>query len=206
MTTPPPPPRRSPRPVGARAPPRRGHEVPAARPEPGRRPAGRRTSLPTSTRSAWARRLQRLGRRRGWWRGRVGGVRLRVGRGNGWRDRIRRRRRGTRRLRQRGRRGRHGPTLGLLDAARNPAGTGTRQTRRRGRPRKAGPVNGGTSGSSYGVSSSWNVPSGPAGAGSSNPRPGTCLPGTPFTVSVEYANVSIANAIRSLLTSRACAS
>ena len=49
-----------------------------------------------------------------------------------------------------------------------------------------------------------NVPSGPAGAGSSKGRPGTALPGTPFTDSVEYANVSIANAIRSLFTSSAC--
>ena len=34
-------------------------------------------------------------------------------------------------------------------------------------------------------------------------EPGTCLPGTPFTVSVENANVSCAYAMRSLLTSSA---
>ena len=49
---------------------------------------------------------------------------------------------------------------------------------------------------------SWNVPSGPAGAGSFF-TPGTRLPGTPFTVSVEYANVSTENAIASALTSSA---
>ena len=47
-----------------------------------------------------------------------------------------------------------------------------------------------------------NVPSGPAGAGRDK-APGTLLPGTPFTVSVEYANVSVANAIESLFTSSA---
>ena len=55
-------------------------------------------------------------------------------------------------------------------------------------------------------SSPANVPSGPAGAGSSTGGPGTFLPGTPLTDSVEYANVSCANAIRSLLTSSACRS
>ena len=53
---------------------------------------------------------------------------------------------------------------------------------------------------------SAKVPSGPAGAGSVNVGPGTFLPGTPFTDSVEYANVNMANAMRSLLTSRACRS
>ena len=48
-----------------------------------------------------------------------------------------------------------------------------------------------------------NVPSGPAGGGSVNVGPGTVCPATPFTDSVEYAKVSIANAIRSLLTSSA---
>ena len=58
----------------------------------------------------------------------------------------------------------------------------------------------------YGVSSG-NVPSGPAGAGSGlDGEPGTCLPATPLTDSVEYANVSSANAIRSLLTSSAWSS
>ncbi len=54
--------------------------------------------------------------------------------------------------------------------------------------------------------SSAKVPSGPAGAGRVNGGPGTRLPGTPLTDSVEYANVSIANAMRSLLTSSACRS
>ena len=49
-----------------------------------------------------------------------------------------------------------------------------------------------------------NVPCEPAGAGRSLfPWPGTLLPGTPFTVSVEYANVRIANPIASALTSSA---
>ena len=53
--------------------------------------------------------------------------------------------------------------------------------------------------------SSANVPSGPAGSGSRyRGAPGTFLPGTPLTDSVEYANVSIAKAIRSLFTSSAC--
>ena len=47
-----------------------------------------------------------------------------------------------------------------------------------------------------------NVPSGPAGAGRGD-DPGTFLPGTPFTDCVEYANVSVANAIESLFTSSA---
>ncbi len=48
-----------------------------------------------------------------------------------------------------------------------------------------------------------NVPSGPAGAGKVKDVPGTALPGTPLTASVEKANVSVANAIRSLFTSSA---
>lgn len=52
----------------------------------------------------------------------------------------------------------------------------------------------------YGVSSG-NVPSGPAGTGSGlEDDPGTFLPGTPLTDCVENANVSCANATRSLLT------
>ena len=47
------------------------------------------------------------------------------------------------------------------------------------------------------------VPSGPAGAGMVN-SPGTFLPGTPFTVSVEYAYVSTANATASELIVSAC--
>lgn len=47
------------------------------------------------------------------------------------------------------------------------------------------------------------VPSGPAGAGIVN-LPGTFVPGTPFTDSVEYAYVSAANATASELTARAC--
>ena len=49
-----------------------------------------------------------------------------------------------------------------------------------------------------------NVPSGPAGSGPIPPARARVLPGTPFTASVENANVSCANAIRSLLTSSAC--
>ena len=48
-----------------------------------------------------------------------------------------------------------------------------------------------------------NVPSGPAGVGSEKVVPGTALPGTPLTASVEKANVSVANAVRSLFTSSA---
>ncbi len=52
----------------------------------------------------------------------------------------------------------------------------------------------------YGVSSG-NVPSGPAGAGSvTEEPPGTDFPATPLTDWVENANVSCANATRSLLT------
>jgi hypothetical protein len=48
------------------------------------------------------------------------------------------------------------------------------------------------------------VPSGPAGTGSViEDEPGTLRPGTPFTDCVENANVSAANAIKSLLTSSA---
>ena len=50
----------------------------------------------------------------------------------------------------------------------------------------------------YGV----KVPRGPAGAGIVN-VPGTRLPATPFTVSVEYAKVSTLNAIESAFTSSA---
>src|SRR4029453_4126193 len=45
---------------------------------------------------------------------------------------------------------------------------------------------------------STKVPPGPAGGGRLRGGPGTRLPGTPFTGSVEYAKVSIANAMRSL--------
>jgi hypothetical protein len=48
-----------------------------------------------------------------------------------------------------------------------------------------------------------NVPSGPAGVGSEKVVPGTALPGTPLTASVEKANLSVANAVRSLFTSSA---
>ena len=47
-----------------------------------------------------------------------------------------------------------------------------------------------------------NVPSGPAGV-TSGGQPKGSLPRTPFTVSVEYEKVSVANAIASLLTSSA---
>ena len=57
----------------------------------------------------------------------------------------------------------------------------------------------GMSVSSYGS----NVPRGPAGAGKAVVVPGTALPGTPLTASVENAKVSCAKAIRSLLTSSA---
>ena len=47
------------------------------------------------------------------------------------------------------------------------------------------------------------VPSGPAGSGSGCGEPGTCRPGTPFTDSVLKANVNVANAMASVLTSSA---
>ena len=51
---------------------------------------------------------------------------------------------------------------------------------------------------------SSHVPSAPAGAGSGiDAEPGTALPATPLTDCVENANVSCANAMRSLLTSSA---
>ena len=50
-----------------------------------------------------------------------------------------------------------------------------------------------------------NVPSGPAGAGSGTDS-GTGSPTTPLTDSVEYENVNIAKAMRSLLTSSAWSS
>jgi hypothetical protein len=46
------------------------------------------------------------------------------------------------------------------------------------------------------------VPRGPAGAGIVN-EPGTRLPATPFTVSVEYAKVITVNATESAFTSSA---
>lgn len=47
-----------------------------------------------------------------------------------------------------------------------------------------------------------NVPSGPAGA-TSGGQPNGSLPGTPFTVSVEYEKYNVANATASLFTSSA---